>query len=122
MVYTSWSRSLALLEILVHMTGFPNLPSDRYLITLDIPDNVQISEVRKEDLPESWDAIPPVRITQIIGDDFVSTNRTAVLKVPSSIIPGEFNYLINPAHQEASKIKIVHKAKFPMDSRLFEKI
>jgi RES domain-containing protein len=117
-VYTSESRSLAMLEIAVHLNIHENLPNDRYLLEIDIPDNIQILEVMLEDLPENWDAKPPTLETQTIGDDFVYGNDAAVLKVPSAIIPEEFNYLINPNHKDAKRIKVLNKRKLEFDERL----
>jgi RES domain-containing protein len=117
-VYTSESRSLAMLEIAVHLNIHENLPNDRYLLEIDIPDNIQILEVMLEDLPENWDAKPPTLETQTIGDDFVYGNDAAVLKVPSAIIPEEFNYLINPNHKDAKRIKVFNERKLEFDERL----
>jgi len=117
-VYTSESRSLAMLEIAVHLNIQEDLPNDRYLLEIEIPDNIQILEVMLEDLPENWDAKPPTLETQTIGDDFVYGNDAAVLKVPSAIIPEEFNYLINPNHKDAKRIKVLNERKLKFDERL----
>ncbi len=117
-VYTSESRSLAMLEIAVHLNIHENLPNDRYLLEIEIPDNIQILEVMLEDLPENWDAKPPTLETQTIGDDFVYGNDAVVLKVPSAIIPEEFNYLINPNHKDAKRIKVLNERKLEFDERL----
>ncbi len=68
-----------------------------------------------EDLPENWDAKPPTLNTQTIGDDFVFENDAALLKVPSAIIPEEYNYLINPSHVDAKKIKVILKRKLKLE-------
>jgi RES domain-containing protein len=118
LVYTSESRALATLEISVHLDLSEDLPTDRYYVEIDIPDTLPIQEVKIEDLPEDWNSSPPAIITQIIGDDFVSENKAAVLKVPSSIVPQEYNYLINPDHPDAGKIKVITKTLMRFDSRL----
>lgn len=107
LVYTSESRALATLEVSVHLDFSEDLPSDRYYVEINIPDEVEILELRIEDLPKDWDVRPPSLETQYIGDDFVKDNEAAVLKVPSSIVPPEYNYLINPNHPEAGKITVV---------------
>jgi RES domain-containing protein len=117
-VYNSESRSLAMLEVAVHLNIHENLPNDRYLLEIEIPDYIQILEVMLEDLPENWDAKPPTLETQTIGDDFVYGNDAAVLKVPSAIIPEEFNYLINPNHKDAKRIKVLNERKLEFDERL----
>lgn len=117
LVYTAESRALATLEVSVHLDLSEDLPVDRYYVEIEIPDDVLILEVNIEDLPEDWDSKPPVVTTQIIGDDFVIQNEAAVLKVPSSIVPQEFNYLINPGHPDVGKIKVVRKAPMTFDTR-----
>lgn len=116
-VYTAESRALATLEVSVHLDLAEDLPNDRFYIEIEIPDNIAIQEVKIEDLPADWDSKPPNITTQIIGDDFVLENGAAILKVPSSIIPQEYNYLINPDHPDAKKIKIATKTAMEFDSR-----
>jgi RES domain-containing protein len=118
MVYTAESRALATLEVSVHLDLSEDLPNDRYYVAIEVPDDVLIQEVRLEDLPEGWDSKPPILLTQIIGDDFVNQNEAAILKVPSSIIPQESNYLINPNHPDFLKIKVLSNTKMIFDSRL----
>jgi RES domain-containing protein len=110
-VYTSETRALATLEVSVHLDLSEDLPNDRYFVEIEIPDDITILEVQLQDLPVSWDAKPPSSSTQTIGDDFVLYNEAAILKVPSSIIPQEFNYLLNPTHKDASRIKVLSKTK-----------
>ncbi|HOY48063.1 MAG TPA: RES family NAD+ phosphorylase [Flavobacteriales bacterium] len=117
-VYTSESRALALLEVSVHLDLSEDLPNDRYLIEIEIPDDVLIQEVMLADLPKDWNAQPPSLITQVIGDDFVRYNESAILKVPSTIIPQEFNFLINPNHQDAAKLRVLNAFNMQFDSRL----
>jgi RES domain-containing protein len=118
MVYTSETRALATLEVSVHLDLSEDLPNDRYFVEIEIPDDITILEVQLQDLPVSWDAKPPSSSTQTIGDDFVLYNEAAILKVPSSIIPQEFNYLLNPNHKDASRIKVLSKIKMKFDTRL----
>lgn len=117
LVYTSASRALATLEVSVHLDLSEDLPTDRYYVEIEIPDEIEILELRSEDLPENWGANPPILETQFIGDDFVMENVAAVLKVPSSIVPPEFNYLINPNHPEAKKIQVVSVEPLRFDRR-----
>ena len=108
LVYTAESRALATLEVSVHLDLSEDLPTDRYYVEIDIPNEVEILELRIEDLPENWDTKPPSLATQYIGDDFVKDKDAAVLKVPSSIVPFEYNFLINPNHPQAKSIKVVY--------------
>jgi RES domain-containing protein len=118
MVYTAETRALATLEVSVHLDLSEDLPDDRIYVQIEIPDELTIQEVKLEDLPEGWNSKPPGLATQTIGDDFVSYNESAVLRVPSSIVPEEYNYLINPNHPNSSKIKVLGTTKMDFDIRL----
>lgn len=118
LVYTAESRALATLEVAVHLDLSEDLPTDRFYVEIEIPDSVEMLELRQEDLPGGWDAKPPSLESQYIGDDFVSQNSAAVLKVPSSIVPLSFNYLINPQHPDAGKISVVGKIPLNFDQRM----
>ena len=117
LVYTAESRALAILEVSVHLDFNEDLPTDRYYVEIDIPDDVLILELRINDLPINWDVKPPSIETQFIGDDFANDNEAAVIKVPSCIVPPESNYLINPKHPDAKRIKVISKQKLMFDSR-----
>lgn len=117
LVYTTESRALATLEVSVHLDLSEDLPADRYYVEIEIPNDIIILEVAIEDLPQDWDAKPPTYTTQTIGDDFVFQHEAAILKVPSSIVPQEFNYLINPNHVDAARIKVNIKSPMKFDMR-----
>ena len=118
LVDTAESRALATLEIAVHLDLTSDLPTDRFYVELFIPDEIEILDLPLESLPEGWDSKPPLLETQYIGDDFVLQNQALVLRVPSSIIPQEYNYLINPHHPEIKKITIISTEKLVFDHRL----
>lgn len=121
LVYTAESRALATLEVSVHLDLSEDLPTDRCYVEIEIPADITMLEVSLEDLPPEWDAKPPTLITQTIGDDFVFQKEAAVLKVPSSIVPQEFNYLINPNHPEAGRIKEINISAMNFDPRFQSK-
>ncbi len=118
MVYTSQSRALALLEITAHLNGIIEIPTDRYLVEIEIPDALKIQTLSIAELPKNWNAHPPSVLTQKLGDTFVQKLKAPVLKVPSSIVPQEFNLLINPNHPDAKKIKIISKERLAFDPRI----
>lgn len=118
LVYTEESRALATLEVSVHLDLNEDLPTDRYYVEIDIPNDITISELKIEELPDGWDSKPPLLETQFIGDDFVKEKSAAILKVPSSIVQQEFNYLINPNHPDAARISVVSTFPFKFDERL----
>jgi len=116
MIYTAESRALCTAEIAVH-TPLGNLPPDYDLITLLIPETVSIRELLLTALPKNWRL--NLRATQTQGDDFIEGNKHLVLKVPSAVVQGDSNYLINPAHIDMDKIIIQKIEPFEFDSRLF---
>lgn len=119
-VYAGESRALCTTEIAVH-TPLGNLPFDYKLVTFEIPDDIQIIEISANEIPSSWKTIPHSHVTQEMGDNFVREGKSAVLKVPSVVVQGDFNYIINPEHPEAAKIKIKSIEPFNFDERLFNK-
>jgi RES domain-containing protein len=118
LVYSAESRSLAMLEVLVHLDLREDLPSDRLLVVIEVPDDVPIQALTLEDLPSNWHAKPPLRQTQLLGDIFVREQKAAILKVPSSIVADEFNYLINPLHPQSALIKVIESRPLVFDGRL----
>lgn len=121
LVYTSECRALATLEVMFHLDLAEDLPDDRFYVIIEIPDNLEILEISVEDLPFDWNSKPPVLETQFIGDDFVTENNAPILKVPSAVVPQEFNYLINPNHPDSKKIKVISTEKMFFDERLKKK-
>ena len=121
MVYTSESRALCATEIAVH-TPLGNIPLDYKLISIEIPDYIQIHTLKSSDLPVDWNYIPGSHSTQKIGDQFILDGIYPVLRVPSVVVQDEYNYLINPTHPESAKIKIKTIEPFSFDERLFRKL
>lgn len=120
MVYTSESRALCTTEIAVH-TPLGILPLDYVIIAIEIPNTLQVQEIKPHALPEDWKSLPHSHSTQELGDAFVSNYKFAVLKVPSAVVQGEYNYLLNPAHRDFKKIKVKLIEPFDFDERLFIK-
>lgn len=119
-LYTASSIALAMTEVAVHVP-FGILPIGYFVISIEIPD-VKISNVTDKDLRgTTWNSHPPSHITQKIGDDFIIANKDLILKVPSAVAPGDFNFLINPSHKEFSKVKIIKMSPFGFDQRLFKR-
>lgn len=114
MVYTSQSRSLAVLEILARVNAMELVPGDRMLVELEIPDNLRVEEITLTDLPPNWNIFPPGEQTQVLGDAFIRKAHVAICKVPSSLLEGEFNYLINPLHPKSNHLKIIKTIELNM--------
>lgn len=118
MIYTSINRSLAMAEVLVHFTA-ATLPDDFVMMTINIPDEIDIQVFNTVNLPDNWTRFPLNPETQLIGDKFISENKYCLLKVPSVVVKGEFNILINPRHKEFKKIRILNTESFSFDRRFF---
>jgi RES domain-containing protein len=114
-VYTSATLSLALAETLVHLPGGV-LPA--YTAIPVRFEEALVSVLEEKDVPADWTKSPPPASTQAIGDAWVSSKRTAVLRVPSVVVPVEFNYLLNPAHPDFRRAAIGAPVPFPFDPRL----
>jgi RES domain-containing protein len=118
-LYTSESRALCLLEVAVHLP-LGNLPQDFVIVSLDVPDkSMYVVDVRT--LPADWKEHPPKPETRMIGDQFVAQGKYLLLKVPSALVQDEYNYLVNPRHKEAGKLKILSIDPFTFDSRFFNR-
>jgi RES domain-containing protein len=120
MLYTSESRALCTAEIAVH-TPLGILPTDYHLVTIEIPDTFEILELDTTTLPSDWKTSPPLGSTQDLGDEFINHGKYLIMKVPSAVIQGDFNYLFNPMHKLISEVKIKATEPFEFDERLFKK-
>ena len=116
MLYTSDSRALCTAEIAVH-TPLGNTPADYYLSTIELPDESGILEFAVSDLPTDWKSFPHSNSTQKVGDKFISEGQFLLFKVPSVVVPGDFNYLINPQHKDFSKVQLKNIESFEFDKR-----
>lgn len=104
-------------EVLVHLS-LGMLPDDFRMLTIFIPDNIAMKKWVIKDLPQNWNEFPFATATQKMGDAFVLGNEAAVLCVPSVVTLGDFNYLLNPAHVDFKKIRIIDIEPFPFDHRM----
>lgn len=118
-VYTSIYRSLAALELIVHVPQ-KNLTNDYQIATIHIPDSIKIKFISVKTLPIHWRAVPINPHLQVIGDQWLKESKYCVFQVPSVIIPQEWNYIINPAHPEAREIMIIKTEDLVLDERFIE--
>ncbi len=118
-IYCANSRALAMAEVSVHLSLI-TLPKDFVMLEINIPKSIAIQNINNKDLPENWNDFPHTNKTQKMGDVFIYSSKKCILKVPSAVVKGDFNYLINPHHKDFKKIKIVNFYKFPFNRRLFE--
>lgn len=115
-VYTAESASLALLEILVNVGTSSLLPSYS-LIAAEVDDEL-VERLGEADLPTAWRSSPPPPALQLLGDEWVVSSRSAVLAVPSVVVPWETNYLLNPAHPDFHRLLVDRPRRLDLDERL----
>lgn len=114
-VYTSESLALAVLEGLVHTQVSALLPAYS-AIRVDF-DEALVETLNRAALPQNWRDYPAPREVRVIGDTWVADRRSAILCVPSAIIPTESNYLMNPEHPDFKSMTIAPAAPFGFISR-----
>ena len=115
-VYTAQSQSLAALEMLVHLDSSELL--EKYvLLGVDIDESL-IARVELSRLPADWRSDPPPPEIRSIGDEWVVAGSSVVLQVPSALVPGEHNFLLNPGHGDFVKLSIGRPQAFRYDPRL----
>jgi RES domain-containing protein len=118
-VYCAQSPAAALLEILVHFEfDVQELPVRYRLLKIDAPADIRVEAVALDQLPSDW----PERteVTRRFGDRWLGTGATALLSVPSAIVPDTFNVLMNPLHQDARRIRVVKSGEYGVDPRLLK--
>ena len=115
MLYCGGTASLCALEVLAHSAM---LPTDMIVVQARIPNSLSIQTVEESDLPPNWSSPIPSRKTQDLGTDWIESGATAVLSVPSGIVPSERNYLLNPAHPDFARIRFFPPRPFTFDRRL----
>lgn len=117
-VYVADSAALATLEILVH--GDPNVLAAYVRIPCTFSEAL-VTYLDRARLPAKWQSSPAPPELQRIGDGWLKSGTSAVLEVPSAVIPTESNYLLNPLHADFAQIDIGTPSPFESDVRLFKK-
>ena len=117
LLYTSQSISLSILESLVHLKK-SDIPPTQYLLHIELPDEKEIAEISYKKIKKDWHR--EIEYTQWMGDQFIRNKKNLFLKVPSAIVPQESNVLLNPAHNEFKKVKLVASELLELDKRLTE--
>lgn len=115
-VYLGESRSLAALETLVHAEDLSLLSAIAWVaIPVEFDDSLVFHPSR---FPAGWDSVPPDAATRHFGDDWIDGRRSLALRVPSVVIKGECNYLLNPLHPDFARIKAGTPEPFSFDKRV----
>jgi RES domain-containing protein len=114
-VYTSATVSLASLELLAHIES--DVANEFVLIACSFHEAL-IETIEERRLPKSWSAVPPPRELQQIGLEWYTSRASAVLAVPSAVLPMEMNYLLNPDHPDFRSIDLGEPRASKLDFRL----
>jgi RES domain-containing protein len=116
-VFTSATLSLAALEHFVN-TGADLDPVDLVAIAVDIGTDVAVETVTVADLPSDWRTYPAPPALAAIGERWLRAAGSAVLSVPSAVIPAERNFILNPAQSDAARLVIHPPEPFGFDPRM----
>ena len=117
-IYTSEHASLIAWEKIVHVTSFENLPKNLLLVKIELPDGIEIQSVPQKVLVKEWASFPFALETIDYGTSFLQKKEHLALKVPSVIIPDEFNIILNPLHPDIRNCKVVSTIPFVFDQRV----
>jgi RES domain-containing protein len=115
-LYTSQSRALALLEYSVNV-NIEFMPLKLCFSIIEIQDDL-IECVDSKDLPLNWNAIPCSSSTKIFGSNKLKNSSFSIIRVPSVIIPNEFNYIVNVSKIDSSNLKVIAVEEYKFDYRI----
>jgi RES domain-containing protein len=119
-VYLAESVAGALLEVLVNLEISPvRLPKSYLLLKVEAPHDLAFRELSADDLGKKWTADETE--TRTLGDEWLASQSTVMLRVPSAVVPETFSVLLNSAHQDAHRLRIVSHREYPWDMRLLSK-
>lgn len=115
-IYTSESRALALIEYTVNI-NIEDIPRALSITIIEIP-TIGIQEIEEVQLPGNWKQVPAPSSTKDLGTQLLKTSAKPVLKIPSSVITEEYNYLLNPLHPDSKLFKVADIWDFVYDIRI----
>ena len=118
-VYTAKSLSLAAIEVFVNLDPLIE-PVDLVSIEAMLPEDVPVETVLPESLPADW-LSPRSPVCQELGTAWLVSRRCVALKVPSAAMPGEWNVLLNPEHEDFARVVVGEPKPFRFDARMFRR-
>jgi RES domain-containing protein len=119
-IYSSETRALAVTEIIAYTPpGF--IPEGYVLNIIDVPAEVGFFyTIEADSLPDGWNSYPHRKETKQLGDALLKEREHLLIKVPSALVTGEYNYLINPLHKDFSSVQVAEVLPFNFNERLFK--
>ena len=116
-VYLSPNPATALLEMLVQMDmRIVDLPISYRLLKVEIPDEIKRETIDPRDLSSGWRS--RIHVTRRIGDEWLASSAAAILRVPCVIVPDTTNILLNPAHPDSGRVRVLDAREAILDERL----
>ncbi|WKN42903.1 RES family NAD+ phosphorylase [Tunicatimonas pelagia] len=114
-IYTAQHRSLAVLEYRVNN---PLPVPDLMMVSVEVPGN-NVTQIAIADLPKDWASYSFESPCAHLGDQWVQSQETLLLQVPSVVVPQEHNILINPIHPQMKQVKVLDVLPFIIDARIY---
>ena len=114
-VYLAETPAGALLEVCVH-TGANDIPPNYTLLEITVPETTGVESLDLSSLSHDWSL--DLQETRTIGSEWLRSMRSALLRVPSSIVPTTYNFLLNSRHEESKSIVVASVIEYPFDTRL----
>jgi len=114
-IYLADTPAGALLEACVH-TSAGDVPPRYTLLAISVTEDVSTEVVEAGALPADW--INKVEVTRGIGSAWLHSRRSALLRVPSALVPAAFNFVLNPLHADAEQLSIKSTYAYPFDPRI----
>lgn len=119
-LYAASNPALATVEFLVHVDA--NLkPSNLRLVFIEVPDSASSRALDSESLPEDWRTFPAPAALAKIGTDWAQSLETLALSVPSAVVVGDHNVLLNPRHPEFASVRVFKNTPYGFDERLLRR-
>lgn len=115
-VYLGSSRAQAAMELLVHL-GRADVLNSFHIMSVSF-DEALIEHIDLEGLSEDWQTPTMASVVQAVGDEWIAQGSSAILQVPSTAISGEYNFLLNPKHQDFNKLELGPITPFQFDPRV----
>lgn len=115
-VYFASSRAMALMELLVHLRP-QDLDRNYAIAVFEVPDN-KIYKVSLELLPTDWKSDENKPALAKLCKRFIDEGKYLLMEVPSVLVEEESNYVLNPSHTDAARIKLISQRPFSFDHRL----
>ncbi len=119
-LYTSTSPALAMSETMAHRLGQGFLSAGYSLITFTIPDATPVEEINRTQLPDDWRLYSSYSFSQPLGSAWFNSRKTLLLRVPSAVVPGDFNVVVNATHGDYDKLQEISREAFPFDQRFIQ--